>query len=280
MFGLPKFPQRRKYWPAGGSEVPTGITQAGMSFIDEHSRWLDFVVFFQEGRLDRLDKPLDLIERHEEFEQLKDALEKLNAQMDEYRHHLGQMAELMVAKTVDNFLTYISDLLAEIYKQRPEMLKSNEQERLEFILQFNTMDELRNAVAEKKVERLAYLGLRELDEYLTAHMAFPLFPDEDDKLQAALIVEYRNLLAHNRGKVSARSAQRFPQLASLTGTRVTMSHDELYEMRQFLAHAMFDVDARAAAKFSLQTHSIPRPPDDLLTSDMRPNTSLNRTREG
>jgi hypothetical protein len=154
-------------------------------------------------------------------------------------------------------------LLALVYKSRPETLRSAEQERLDFILQFESMDELRTAVAEKRVERLSYLGLRDLAVHLRNTMSFDLFPESADEERAALLVEYRNLFVHARGVVTTTSARKVKALQHLVGTRVQIKPSSLRETRQFLENAVIDADVRAAQKFSLEVQPLPVPPEHL-----------------
>ena len=253
-----------RYWPAGGKKVPASLTEAAAAFIAEHSRLLDFVVFYQEGKLKQLEPYVDVIVGKKDGGDKEAVVREYGRALDDLTSFSALMDELVVAKTADNFLTYISQLLSLVYKTKPVMLKSGEQERLEFILQYTSMDELRSAIADKRVERLAYLGLRDLDDYIAAQMAFRLFESAGDRDRAALIVEYRNLLSHNRGVVSAVSARRFPQLATSVGKRIEMTHEELRDMRQFLEHAVMDIDVRAAVKFGLPARVFPTPPSHLM----------------
>ena len=142
------------------------------------------------------------------------------------------------------------------------MLRSAEQERLDFILQYQSMDELRTAIAEKKVERLAYLGLRDLAAHMQSNMGFSLFPSDAQLEQAALLVEYRNLFVHTRGIVSATSARRFPTLKAELGKRVAIHLREVRELRQFLENAVLEIDVRAVQKFGLPTVDLPPHPDE------------------
>lgn len=71
-----------------------------------------------------------------------------------YEASLGSM---MYIKSVDNFQNYFKEILSEIVLSRPEILKSKETERLDYILSFNSRDEMIKAIAEKKINSLFYL---------------------------------------------------------------------------------------------------------------------------
>lgn len=242
---------QKKYWPAGGDVIVHQATHAALAFVAEHSRLLDFNTFFMQSKLKAI-----LAKSLKETDELKRLL-------DEIGQYDGLISEVIICRVVDNFLTFISDLLALIYKYRPEMLKCSEQERLDFILQFDSMDELRMAIAEKRVERLAYLGLRDLSDYLKTNMSFELFLSIESLNRAALLIEYRNLYVHNRGVVSQTSVRRFPELKKSFGKRITIDHTEVRPLRQFLENAVFCIDERAIKKFSLPSEPIPEPPSNL-----------------
>ena len=54
------------------------------------------------------------------------------------------------ARTIDNTITYFKDILGEVILTTPNILKSKETERLDYILNFNNFDELKIALSEKK----------------------------------------------------------------------------------------------------------------------------------
>ncbi len=93
--------------------------------------------------------------------------------------HAGLLAELIHCRNVDNFLAYITDLLALIYHHRPEMLKSSEKVEVKFIMQFLSMDDLINALAEKRVQELSYKSFQDLHDYLSSKIGLPLVTTDE-----------------------------------------------------------------------------------------------------
>jgi hypothetical protein len=256
--------KRERYWLAGGRKALPTLTAPGMSFATDHSRLLDLAAFIQLGTTSRVE---EAVKRAAAASSPKDAAAihaEIKPLVDELIAHVSLMHEFVLTRTIDNFLTYIAELLALIYKTRPEMLKSSEPERLEFILQHSSMDELREAIAERHVERLSYKGLRDLSDYIEAQMKFSLFEKPDELAHAALLVEYRNLLVHNRGIVSAAAVRRFPQLRESVNKRIPTSYKHVQEYRRFMENAAFDIDVRATQKFGLRATQVPEPPADLV----------------
>lgn len=241
-------PNEPQYWPSGGQTPVRSITPAASAFIIEHSRLLDFDVFLSKSLLEQA----AAIVRSGTVPPGGSPLA-----------HKSLLLELVLTRTVDNFLCFLSDLIALIYKAKPEMLRSSESEKLDFILQFTDMDQLRSAVAEKRVERLSYLGLRELSDYIESQMSFQLFGSPDRLQEAARIVELRNICVHARGVVSSRSTKRFPELKDQLGKRIDLSSSKVTSDRKFIEDCVFDIDARATSKFSLPARQLPAPPPDL-----------------
>ena len=237
----------KKYWPSGGTTLVPSMTSAAFAFVAEHSRLLDFDLDFSMGLIRELETKLNRLAQASRDSNASKAL----------------LLELMLTRTVDNFLCFLSELLALIYRERPEMLRSSETEKLEFVLQFADMDQLRSAIAEKRVERLSYLGLRELSEYIESQMSFKLFELAEDLGRAAYIVELRNICVHARGIVGNTSARRFPQMKTQIGRRIDLSADQVTRDRKFLEDCVFDIDLRATSKFTLPAERVPIPPLDL-----------------
>lgn len=256
-----------RYWLVGGKKpVPTMTLPAGR-FAADHSRLLNFVVFWLRAKLFFAPLHAREVAKITETEIEEQRVEPTNESVRifwpsprtpfDYEAHESLVQEMIVTRLVDNFLSYLSDLLALIYKTQPAMLKSSEQETLEFILQFDSMDTLRSALAEKRVERLAYLGLRDLQEYLEKQTNFSLLPDKSTLEKAALLVEIRNVIVHNRAIVGNPTVRRFPSLKNALGKRLYFKSDELEDYKDFIGNVVIDIDVRATVKFKLPAQPTP-----------------------
>lgn len=238
-----------RYWLAGGNKPVLSITRAAYKFGHEHSRLLDFVVFSHQSFASFFDA--DKSEEHPDRTFYERAFDDTLLQ------------ELILTRAVDNFLCFLSDLLGLIYKAKPEMLLSSEQERLDFVLNFSDMDQLRRAIAEKKVERLSYLGLKELAHHFEKTMGFKLFENPNELERAAIIVEMRNICVHARGIIGQVSVNRFPSLKEGLGKKLDLNDALIRDLRHFLEHCVFDIDSRASQKFGLECAKLPTPPPGL-----------------
>jgi hypothetical protein len=168
-------------------------------------------------------------------------------------HHAKTLAEMLHCRIVDNFLTYTSELLALVFRSRPETLRSSEQIRLEFVLSHSSMEELLGALADRKVNELSYRGMKDLNRFLVDHMGFELFPEGADLDLAVEAIEMRNLIVHSRGIVSATAVSRVPSLRDLEGRALDCSTETNSKYGLFFEAAVRSVDLGAIEKFGLPT---------------------------
>jgi hypothetical protein len=174
----------------------------------------------------------------EERERYEAELETGGATVQQLRELRHLFLQMMFSRAVDNFLTYVSELLALVFRTRRETLRSSEMVRLDEVLRHDSMDELVISLADRRVNRLAYLGMREL---------------VDDLDRAIEVIEIRNLIAHNRAVVNRTFLGRLPGYVAEEGELVSLDIDRLLSELSFLTKAAYDIDGRAVAKFVLPT---------------------------
>jgi hypothetical protein len=134
--------------------------------------------------------------------------------------HYPFIRETILIRAVENYLTYLKDILYAIYRKRPEVLRSNEMVRIDLVLEYNDMADLLDALAERKVSDLSYKSLADLSNYFKEKLGLALTATEGELEHLTLLVEIRNLLVHNRGIVNSipREGGRMRSLARLPGT--------------------------------------------------------------
>jgi hypothetical protein len=171
---------------------------------------------------------------------------------------LPLLLELSFCRAVDNYLAYVSDLLALIFKMKPQALSSSKESvSLEMVLRYGNYDDLLNAITEKKVNDLSFLGMAKLNEHMRQHWKFSLFPESETLQYAVKVVETRNLFVHNRGIISNRFLERVPGYAGAVGDHLTIAPDVLGDYFNFLQRAVLETDHRAALKFEIpQKHPV------------------------
>jgi hypothetical protein len=165
--------------------------------------------------------------------------------------------QMAYARAVDDFLTYLSDLVSLIFKTRPETLSSSEQQvPIAKILQYGTKDELIAALTEERVNALAYQGMTQLDADLKKRLKFDLFERKEDSVEAVRIVEIRNLIVHNRAIVNNTFINRLDRVGIkgyTVGQGITLHPSIVRSEASFLFERVLDMDHRAIEKFGLPT---------------------------
>ncbi len=165
--------------------------------------------------------------------------------------HVPLILEMTLCREFDNFEVYLAELMAQIFRKRPETLKSAQTETHEVILQFGSMQELRVALAERRVQSVSREGMKALTREFERRFGLPLFRTETDLRRAIKIGETRNIIVHKRGAVDARSLRRAPSLGAEPGERLVVDPECVVPDLRFLVDTVLDVDRRALRKFNL-----------------------------
>ena len=91
------------------------------------------------------------------------------------------------------------------------MLKSGQEVTVEFVVEHIATKDLIPALVEGRVMELSYKGMSDLCTYTEKKLGFRLFPDEGKLRKAVRLVDMRNVIVHNRGKVNIHLIQRQPE---------------------------------------------------------------------
>jgi hypothetical protein len=235
---------------------PKAMSESCVRFLEHLFGTQHFVYFVTElvtrsdaGRK-RAIEALLFMAPEDERERLKKSRAQGNVHQKELVRYRQVILEILITRTVDNYLVFISELLATVFRTRPEMLRSNERVPLEFVLRYDNMDDLVDALAERRVERLAYSGMRQRTEDLGRTIGFELFESESDQRRVVKLVEDRNLLVHNRGVVTRTYLSRVGEHRAL-GSRLDLDANTVFEDVEFLAQTAVLTDERAATKWQL-----------------------------
>ena len=122
---------------------------------------------------------------------------------------------------------------------------------MEFVLRHETMEDLVSALAERRVERLAYAGLGELAESVLERPGLELFASEDDLLRGVRIVEDRNLIVHNRGIVNKTYKRKVASSPRAIGEGLGLKYEDVLKDINFLKNSVLKTDRIAVAKWSI-----------------------------
>lgn len=257
--------EERDLLEEGRRRLPAKPTRPALLYMGESLRIFEFELFVREGALAILENlPVitsTLLTRAQSSAEARAFVDAVGRdrlpQFFNPQRHDPVFTELLLCRCVDNFLLYLAELLREIFRTRPEILRSGDQERLDFILQYESMEELTEALAERKVQRLAFLGIAQLNEFFSDRLGLTFGSEEGQKVISEA-VEIRNLIVHNRGVISALFKKRLPTYPLNVGERVNLSYQVFRTYSNSLQEAVRDLDAAAAKKFGLLVAEAPQ----------------------
>jgi hypothetical protein len=159
------------------------------------------------------------------------------------------IGEFVFQRLVDTFLLYITEQLTIVFTARPEMLSTEEKITYREALEFETKEELVAALVDRKVLSLSFKGLVDLCEYLEQKHGVVFFEKPEDLKRAAILVEKRNLIAHNRGIANQRYLDRVPSATESLGDRLRFDPQEVFADHKFLTEIVFASSRHILDKF-------------------------------
>jgi hypothetical protein len=163
------------------------------------------------------------------------------------------MLEMIFCRFVDSFLNYISNILAMVYKNKPETLCSKKQVDIEFVLGHQDMNELILSIAEKKINELSYESMEKINDNIKKELGITLFDKEDDLRLVTKINSIRNLIIHSSSKIDSLYLKRVMDCSQEKGDILTFETSEVLEWISFIDHQAKIIDQAFISKFSLPT---------------------------
>ena len=162
------------------------------------------------------------------------------------------LLRILFSSCADNFETYLSDLLFEIYLAKPETLKSNEQISVKEVLDCLDMDEFITNFARKKISKLQRGSVRGFIEENKQISALTVITPTD-QIEIERILQIRHLYAHRNGIIDEKFRQFFPD--TKLGELFQMNISKIAEKLTILASIVRTVDNIAIEKYSLAIYS-------------------------
>ena len=244
---------------------PATLTGHGARYYVEALRLHKFVTAFYEGILRDIPQNADKGE---------DSIHDVDIRATRWAIHRlslygSLICGLVICRAVDMYLAYLTSILAEIIRAQPETLffdAESQDERLDFILQYATRDELVVALADKRIEKLSHGGTRALATYFRK-MKLPLSHSDADSRSISLLIELRNLIVHKNGRMNAAFLKRLPGCPVSEGEEISLNADTASLATNFLANCVGDIDGRAVSKFRLRSANLKYDSKDELVGD-------------
>ena len=161
------------------------------------------------------------------------------------------LQRILYASCADNFETYLSDLLYEIYLANPNSLKSKQQVTIEEVLSCSDMQEFVNYWAKKKLSKLQRGSVKAfVAENKQINDLNVLSDSDQEEIEKAL--QIRHLYTHQNGRVDEKFLQYFPGGLSLNDEH-QMTIQELFDKLEFFANTVDRLDTAAVQKYNLST---------------------------
>lgn len=237
---------RKPRMPRSVTILARPLTENGYLFAHEHMRSIAFFAAVQ-SNFNALDDLADGI-REEKGLPTKErgvgaaSLLKISGDMQSAMLH---------CRLVDNYLTFLSETVAEIAKRRPEVFRTAESISIEEVLKHSTITDFVQMLAERKVETLSYQGTREMASFFAKRIGVDLFEEEEEK-SVSLDVEHRNVVVHNRGLVSRAFLRRIKDYPRSLGEKVIIDLKTLRRTSDNLLIAALKLDERVSMKFDIE----------------------------
>ena len=203
----------------------------------------DYALKYFEGKFNQLDEPYRRVFIDSISKNLKDLTTHKS-----YERYFGQLA---FARLIDNFIAYLKDLLGEIINSKPQVLRSSESEKLDFILSFDTIEEMRNAIAEKKIEKLFYGSFNDINKFFLHNLGIEIFSSQDELEIMESLCRKRNLIVHNRGIINNEFLKKYSDLPFKVGDVLLFTFDSILEGNTVLFQLAHSIDEQVALKFEL-----------------------------
>jgi len=158
------------------------------------------------------------------------------------------LMRILFSSCADNFETYMSDLLYEIYLAKPATLKSNEQITVKEVLDCTDMHEFIDVYAKKK---LAKLQRGSVKGFIADNPQIKGLDVFNENLQDGIerLLQIRHLYSHRNGIVDEKFLRYYPDLK--LNDEHQMPLDDFLERFEYLAQTIDAVDRAALTKYQL-----------------------------
>lgn len=159
------------------------------------------------------------------------------------------LLRILFSSVVDNFETYLSDILFEIYLARPETLKSEQMVKVEDVLNCSDIQEFITFWAKQKIGKLQKGSVKgfiaENKQIKDLNVISNIIQDEIER-----ILQIRHLYSHRNGIVDDKFLKYFPA-GYAYGVEHQMSVDEILDRIEYLSDIIDKIDKATTLKYSL-----------------------------
>lgn len=159
------------------------------------------------------------------------------------------LIRILFSSCVDNFETYLSDLLYEIYLANPSTLKSKQEITVEEVLDCKDLEEFVHYLAKKKIGKLQKGSVKGFIKENRQIRELKVINELEQK-KIEKILQIRHLYSHRNGIVDEKFLEYFRGEFSIN-TEHEMTVHEICETINYLSGIVNDVDIATINKFRL-----------------------------
>ncbi len=159
------------------------------------------------------------------------------------------LTRILFSSLADNFETYLSDLLFEIFLAKPESLKSKKTVTIKEVLDCSDLQDFVHFWANKQIGKLqkgSVTGFIEENNQIKSLNAI----DTDQQKEIEKILQIRHLYSHRNGIVDEKFLQYFSGQFELN-SEYKMALSEVVDKLVYLADMVNNIDISAINKYSL-----------------------------
>lgn len=163
------------------------------------------------------------------------------------------LSRILFSSFADNFETYLSDLLYEIYLACPSTLKSKQTVTVEEVLNCSDLQEFVNYVAKQKLGKLQKGSVK---GFIQENKQISQLEVLDQQIQNEIekILQIRHLYSHRNGIIDEKFLQYFVGQFELNAEH-QMPISEICEKLCYLAGIVDQIDLAAISKYNLAQFS-------------------------
>lgn len=159
------------------------------------------------------------------------------------------LSRILFSSVVDNFETYLSDLLYEIFLAYPETLKSQQTVTIEEVLNCSDLQDFVKFWAKQKIGKLQKGSVRGFIKD-TKQIRDLQVLDKDEQNEIEKILQIRHLYAHRNGIVDEKFLQFFSDEFTI-GSEHQMPIKKIFKKLDYLTDVVNRIDLSAIDKYNL-----------------------------
>jgi len=159
------------------------------------------------------------------------------------------LSRILYSSFADNFETYMSDLLYEIFLAKPETLKSEQTVTIKEVLNCTDLQDFIEYWAKQKIGKLQKGSVKGFIEDTPQIKKLSVLENNEIK-EIDKLLQIRHLYSHRNGIVDDKFLKFFPNIAELN-TEFIMSINDIVDKLEYFIEIVERIDNKAIDKYSL-----------------------------